>query len=90
MAKKDEKYYKKKVKEMKKEKRDLCSPVSEQDYDSKNLDGKRNNNKEIKKIKEDFKRVRRSIKRSEKQNVQKEIEEELDSNIDSDINEQDV
>lgn len=78
MAKKDDKYYEQKVKDLKKEKRELCSPVSDADYDTLNFDGTKNTNREIKKIKEDFKRIRRGIKRSEKQQVDKDISNELD------------
>lgn len=79
MGKKDDKYYEQKVKDLKKEKRELCAPVSEDDYDTLNLDGTKNTNKEIKKIKEDFKRIRRGIKRSEKQQVDKEIDDAIDN-----------
>ena len=78
MAKKDDKYYEQKVKKLKKEKRELCSPVSDVDYNTLNLDGSKNTNREIKKIKEDFKRIRRGIKRSEKQQVDKEIDQAID------------
>ena len=82
MGKKDKKYYEQKVKDLKKEKRELCSPVSEDDYDTLNLDGTKHTNREIKKIKEDFKRIRRGIKRSEKQQVDKEIDDAIDDFVD--------
>jgi hypothetical protein len=78
MGKKDDKYYEQKRKELKDEKRALTGSIPDSEYNVINSDGTLNNNKTIKKKKEDIKRKQRALKRSEKQQVKKMIDDVVD------------
>lgn len=60
------------VKKLRKTKREFCKPISSFEYGPY-----AKSNKEIKKLKDDIARKRRSVKRAEKQNLEKFIEEEV-------------
>ena len=77
--KKDKDWYNVKMKDLKKRKRATCGSISDSEYDTYSFsDGNQINNKTIKKLKEEFKKEKRSYKRAEKQNWKKEVEEILE------------
>lgn len=77
MRTRNDKYYEEKIKEIKQAKRELGS-ISSHEYGERDEEtGHRRNNKQIKVIKEDLKKERRSLKRSQRQYVDRHIDEEV-------------
>ena len=65
------------IKKIKDEKRELCQPISDSEYNKYSIQEGQLNNKTIKKMKDDLKRKKRSVKRANKQFAEKEMEEEI-------------
>lgn len=74
---KDTEWYDKKMKDLKNRKRASCGSIPEGEYDPSYI-----NNKRIKKMKEEFKKEKRSFKRAEKRNWKKKAQEEIDKYYD--------
>jgi hypothetical protein len=77
MGKKDDIWYDSKMKDLKRRKRAVCGSISDDEYNTYSTEDGLVNNKTIKKLKEEFRKEKRSYKRAEKQNWKKEVDEIL-------------